>query len=183
MKFKKEPVLELEDDDKAPTGNRAILFVYGLFCLSLFFICTPVIKIHTAGSLLLLFTLFSAWCLRFGKPHDTLIYNHMIYISRTIWMMSLIITAAVAVAGYVVYTLADNSIMQSAFDEMMEGRGLSHQELAGTLMEYLKANFMLMLSGALLCAVPTLLYTVYRLQHGITRALKGHRLAKPESWF
>ena len=65
---------------------------------------------------------------------------------------------------------------------MMEGRGLSHEELAANLMAYLKANFALMLSGALLCAVPTLIYTVYRLQNGISRAIKGHRLSKPESW-
>jgi len=40
-----------------------------------------------------------------------------------------------------------------------------------------------MMSAALFCAVPTLIYTLYRLKGGISRALKGYRLAKPESWF
>lgn len=173
----------MTEQSETPKGNMTIVMVYIFLCIANIFIFTPIIPVHLTGATLIPLVLFFAWCLRFRKSHDTLIYNHMIYISRTIWMWSFILTITASIAGYLVYQGADNSIIQDALNSMTNGNAYTHAELFDILMNYIRANMGLMLSATLLCVLPPTGYIVYRLTRGIMRALKGYRLANPHAWF
>lgn len=172
-----------DEQHHEPEGNTTIITVYGLLCFGLICSMTPIIPVFLMGTMLIPFTLFLAWALRFGKSRETLIFNHMIYISRTIWMFSIILTVTTALAGFLVSTGADNTLLNSTISDMMNGILYSHDQLYDILMEYIRINSALMISAVALCTLPTMGYIIYRLAKGMGRAFKGYRLAKPEAWF
>lgn len=173
----------MTDEQHLPEGNQAILTVYGLLCVGIVFSMVPVLPIFFTGMMLIPFVLVLAWMLRFGKSPDTLIYNHMIYISRTIWMFSLLLTITSSIAGFLVMTGADNSAYQNILNDMMNGISYSHDQMYDVMISYIKTNMGLMICAVALCTIPTLGYVVYRLTRGMSRALKGYRLANPQAWF
>ncbi len=171
-----------EVQDHAPEGNSAIIGVYTILSLSVIFLFTPIVPVFVTGTFLLPVALFIAWLLRFNKSEDSLVYNHMIYISRTIWMFSVIMTVTTAIAGVVIINYADNSPYTNMINDMMNGIRYSTPQAFDVLIQYIKVNLMLMIVAGLFCLLPTLGYIAYRLIHGFSRALKGYRLAKPKSW-
>lgn len=173
----------MTDEQHIPEGNQAILTVYGLLCTALVFSMIPILPIFITGTFLFPFVLVLAWMLRFGKGTDTLIYNHMIYISRTIWMFSLLLAITSSIAGFLVMTGADNSAYQNVINDMMNGVSYSYDQMYDVMITYIKANMGLMICAVALCTVPTLGYMAYRLARGMSRAFKGYRLAKPQAWF
>ncbi|QQG36170.1 MAG: hypothetical protein HYS17_11890 [Micavibrio aeruginosavorus] len=172
-----------DNNEHKPEGKSAIIAVYAFLILSTVFCFVPVTAVFTTGLLMLPLCLFAAWLLRFGKSPDSLIYNHMIYISSTIWMYSLLFSVTSSIAGFMIFRWADNSILNEALNAMMSGQGYSREELYDLLLDYARANLGLMVSAAIVCVVPVIGYIAYRLSRGLNRALKGYRLQKPQSWF
>ncbi len=166
-----------------PESQANILTLYGLLCAAVVLLFVPSITAMIMGVFMLPFTLFTGWCLRFGKGPESLTYQHTIYISRTVWMWSLISSIATSIAGFVVFTQADNSIYNKIIDDMMQGIHYSHAMMAEAMMEYIHTNFVLVVLAGLICVVPIGGYILYRLYHGIKVALKGERPSKPLSWF
>lgn len=166
-----------------PESQANILTLYGLLCAAVVLLFVPSITAMIMGVFMLPFTLFTGWCLRFGKGPESLTYQHTIYISRTVWMWSLISSIATSIAGFVVFTQADNSIYDKIIDDMMQGIHYSHAMMAEAMMEYIHTNFILVVLAGLICVVPIGGYILYRLYHGIKAALKGERPRKPLSWF
>ncbi|MFN3826620.1 MAG: hypothetical protein ACK4NR_03240 [Micavibrio sp.] len=170
-------------EDHKPDGRELIVFVYGLLTLSLICLFMPVLPILLTGLIMMLATLLLARILRLGKGHDHLVYNHMIYISRTISLWSLITAITTGIAGFLVIDKADNSLYQEMIDNMMQGHIYTPQESIEVMMNYISANMSLMIVAGIICFIPSMGYIIYRLSKGIGRALKGYRLANPKAWF
>ena len=166
-----------------PESQANILTLYGLLCTAVILLFVPSFPAIIMGAFMLPFTLFTGWCLRFGKSPESLTYQHTMYISRTIWMWSLICSITTSIAGFFVFTRADNSIYNKIIDDMMQGIHYSHAMMGEALMNYLHTNFAIILIAGIICVVPIVGYISYRLYHGIKTALKGQRPRKPLSWF
>ncbi len=166
-----------------PESQANILTLYGLLCTAIVLLFVPALPAVIMGAFMLPFTLFTGWCLRFGKGPETLTYQHTIYISRTIWMWSVISSIATSIAGFLVFTQADNSIYDQIINDMMQGVHYSHAMMSEALMNYIHTNFALVMLAGIICVVPIGGYIIYRLYHGIKPALKGERPRKPLSWF
>lgn len=172
-----------EPDPHIPDGKTTIIAAYGLVSASIILCFIPITAFFMTGLILLPISLLVCWGLRLGKPHDSLIYNHMIYISRTIWMYSLLLSLTSSIAGFMVFRWADNSLLHDTLNTIMGGQSYSHEELYGVLLDYARANLILMISAAMICIVPVVGYITYRLSRGLSRALKGYRLPRPQAWF
>lgn len=166
-----------------PESQANILTLYGLLCAAIMLLFVPSLPAIMMGAFMLPFTLFTGWCLRFGKGPESLTYQHTIYISRTIWMWSLISSTTTALAGFWVFTQADNSIYDKIIDDMMQGIAYSPAMMHEALMGYIQSNLVLIVTVGILCLVPIAGYILYRLYHGLKPALKGERPRKPLSWF
>lgn len=172
-----------EEQNIVSQGNTAIISIYILLTFSIICMFTPVGAVMIMGTFMILFTLFLAWCLRFGKDENNYIYSHMIYISRTIWMWSIIASVTTSIAGFLVFTQADNSVYETMLADMGNGIAYSHKESFEALITYIKANLSLMITAGLICFVPIIGYISYRIFHGLSHALKGIRPTKPKAWF
>lgn len=166
-----------------PESQANILTLYALLCVAVVLLFVPSLPAMIMGAFMLPFTLFTGWCLRFGKGPDSLTYQHTLYISRTIWMWSVISSVATSIAGFLVFTQADNSIYDKIIDDMMQGVHYSHAMMGQAMMDYIHTNFALVMLAAVICVVPIVGYILYRLYHGIKPALKGERPRKALSWF
>lgn len=171
-----------DETSPKPESKANIVTVYALLCAAVILLFVPLVPAMTMGALLLPFTLLTAWFMRFGKVPDSMTYQHMIYISRTIWTWSFIATISTSVAGFAVFTLADNSIYDKIIADMMNGVSYSRAMMREALMTYIHSNFTIIAVAGILCFVPIAGYILYRLYHGLGRALKGYRPHKPLSW-
>jgi len=113
--------------------KRKILAVYILFGVGAVLMTFPT----PVGFFPLIIALLIGWVFRFGKDHDSLIYQHMIYISRTFWMWSALLTITTAVAGAAVITVADNSIYDRILDDMRNGIMYSNIMMVDALKTYI----------------------------------------------
>jgi|JI10StandDraft_1071094.scaffolds.fasta_scaffold29960_3 uncharacterized membrane protein len=159
--------------------KRKILAVYILFGVGAVLMTFPT----PVGFFPLIIALLIGWVFRFGKDHDSLIYQHMIYISRTFWMWSALLTITTAVAGAAVITVADNSIYDRILDDMRNGIMYSNIMMVDALKTYIMDNLPIMIVAATFCIVPMIGYIGYRLYHGISHLMKDKPLPKPKGWF
>lgn len=159
--------------------KRKILIVYILFVIG----TTAMIFPTMTGLTALVLALFMGWVFRFGKDHDSLIYQHMIFISRTFWMWSVIFSITSGIAGAGIITIADNSIYDRVLDDMRNGIMYSNIMMIDALKTYIMDNLAIMIAAGIICAVPPFSYIGYRMYHGITHLLKEKPLPKPKGWF
>lgn len=159
--------------------KRKILIVYILFGIG----TTGMIYPTMIGAIALITALLAGWILRFGKDHDSIIYQHMIYISRSFWMWSLILTVITAIAGAAVITMADNSIYDRVIDDMRNGIMYSNIMMIDALKTYIKDNIGIMIAAGFFCTVPALAYVGKRLYRGISHLLQDKPLPKSIGWF
>ena len=172
-----------EEPNHTPEGNSAIVGVYMLLLLATVCLFTPIVPVFMTGMIVLPLTLLAAWVLRLNKNEDSPIYSHMIYISRTIWIFSFIMSLTTSIAGFAVFGYADNTVYTEMINNMMNGVAYSPQESFDILIQYIQINLPLMVGAGLFCLIPTAGYIAYRLHKGFSRALKGYRLSHPKAWF
>jgi hypothetical protein len=97
------------------------------------------------------------------------------------------------VAGsiYLLYTL-DNTPLDPCIEQSFNiDTGMAMSELQAMLIttfrscypDYMGANFMAFIVGGAIAAGPPLVYVIARYTHGLTRCLKGYRIAQPLRWF
>lgn len=170
------------DENTAPKSLSGILTLYGLLVLTIILLFIPTLTAMIMGALLLPFILFVGWCLRFGKTPENIVYQHSLYIARTIWAWSLVGGAATSIAGFLVFTQADNSIYDKIINDMMQGIHYTRAMMGDALMDYIHTNFALVILAGIICVVPIAGYISYRLYNGIKPALKGEPPHRPISW-
>lgn len=158
--------------------TRKILIVYILFGIG----TTAMIYPTTIGAIALVTALLTGWILRFGKDQDNVIYQHTIFVSRTFWIWSMIMSVTTAIAGAGIISMADNSIYDRVLDDMRNGIMYSNIMMIDALKTYITDNLAIMIVAGIFCAVPAFGYVGYRLYHGISHLLKDQPLPKPKGW-
>lgn len=174
---------KLPPPGQPPEPQTPVFALYGLLGAGVLLLFVPFLPAIVMGAFMLPLTLFTGWCLRLGKTPESLTYQHAIYIARTVWAWSFISGAATAIAGFLVFTKADNSLYDRIIGEMMQGVHYSPAMMSEALAGYIQTNFALMVTAGIICFVPIVGYIVWRFCHGLRRALKGEPPRRPFSWF
>lgn len=135
------------------------------------------------GSLsLIMVVLIGAYIYRRKDSENGLLFNHMTYLIRTIWIGSSFLALGVIAAGLYLYTQGDHSLIATAANQAASGVMLSDAELESLTMEYMHVNKTPLLIGTIGFVGPTILYFIYRIVHGYSRAMNGYRIANAKSW-
>jgi uncharacterized membrane protein len=135
------------------------------------------------GSVALWFTvLIAAYIYRAKDKEDGLLYNHMTYLIGTVWIGTTFILIASLAGGYWIWTHGDSSAFDALAARLDAGAIPDEDMIMDTMTQYMLANKNLIMKASLVTVVPAILYFVYRIGNGFSRACKGYRIANPKSW-
>lgn len=177
--------------DSGNPDQKKILNLYAVLAATLLLSLVP----HKMAALIVLvfFTglLIGAYRLRKTAAPESLLENHMTFLIRTIWISGLLGAATTAAAAS--YMLGDlNYLPLNECAEALASRGAEALESMGQseimkaaepcMAEFWDSNKKLLYTGGALSAGPVMLYMIYRLAKGLSRALKAYRVANPKSW-
>jgi uncharacterized membrane protein len=162
--------------------TNAINILYGLLIVSTVLGFVPNLMAFTASLVLWLITLIAAYLYRRKDTEDGLLYNHMTYLIGTIWIGTSFILLGTLIAGWWVFTNGDNTAIQGAMASVTNGATLDETAMKAITEAYLKANQAVLIKASAVAIGPAILYFVYRVANGMSRAAKGYRLANPKSW-
>lgn len=126
--------------------------------------------------------LLCAYATRAKDSTDGLLHNHMTYLIGTVWIGTGFILLGALVTGLWVYTQGDNSVIDSTIARLEGGWVPTEGDIKTILADYKTANGALLLQARIVATGPAVLYFMYRVVSGYGRAIKGYRIAKPNSW-
>jgi uncharacterized membrane protein len=126
--------------------------------------------------------LIAAYVYRSKDKDDGLLYNHMTYLIGTIWIGTSFIILASLIGGYWIWSQGDSTAFETLAAGLAEGTPPSEDAVMNTMTSYYLANNDLILKVSLVTIAPAVLYFVYRIGNGFSRAWKGYRIANPKTW-
>lgn len=126
--------------------------------------------------------LVAAYIYRAKDKEDGLLSNHMTYLIGTIWIGTSFIVMAALIGGYWIWSQGDSSAFDTFAASLESGAQPSEEAMMNVMTDYFMANNDLILKVSLLTIAPAVLYFVYRIGNGFSRAWKGYRIANPKSW-
>lgn len=173
-----------------PTPARApeekkILRVYGAFAAALVMMFVP----HAAACVLalLLFsgTMTAAYIVRRKSEADSLTAGHMTHIIRTMWIGSAMafLTTIVATLFMLPQINYDpvNACTEPYQAAMAAGDSAAAiDSLRQCLDEFMATNMPVLMMATVMAAALPLVYFLLCLARGLSRALKGHRIGRPQ---
>lgn len=163
--------------------QKTIVQYYGAFAAAVLSNFIPLAVVQIFGLCLLLAILIGSYILKARSKLDSLSYNHMTYLIGTIWISSFFLVIGLCVATYWVYVQGNHELIQQVVNGMNAGTMYGPADLQAILSGYIKQNLSLLITATLSTIGPCVIYIVYRITHGLSRASKGYRIAKPAAWF
>lgn len=171
--------------------KKHVLNLYAAFGVSLLVSLVPSVIVALISLAFIIGVLGAAYVLRKRAAPESLMENHALYIIRTIWIATAL--SLVTLAAGSAYMLPN--IDYSAFGTCAAGlaqKGQDYAQTAGFMEIYVAAepcmkpfldmNLRLFIITALIAALPVVLYFVIRFVRGLSRAVKGYRIANPKGW-
>ena len=179
-------------NDEQPEGQKAILNLYAALGVSLIL---SVLPYAAAGVLSLIFfagVLIAAYVLRGKVEEHSLSENHATFIIRTLWIGAFFSLITTVIASAYMLSGIDYSQFQPCANDLAS-RGLEWVENAGVMQVYavaepcldsfLHSNKTLLMNAMIIAGGPIVIYMAYRMAKGVSRAMKGYRLADAKTWF
>ena len=163
--------------------RRSITHIYMALILSIVLQFVPVLAVQLFGAVLLLVVMAAAYVVRGPKDRDSLSTNHMTYLIGTIWIGSLFLSIGMGIATAWFLEAGNHTLFHQMIDGMMEGAVIPEDMIEARFIDYLKDNMALLVKIGLATVMPSLIYIAYRIWKGLSRAVKGYRIARPKSWF
>lgn len=172
--------------------KKKVLNLYAALGISLMLTFVPSAIVAIVSAIFFVGVLAAAYRIR-GKVDDHgLAGNHCTFIIRTIWIGSLFSLVTIALASVFMLPQIDYTPFQACADEVM-GKGadyvagLSQAEIARMsepcMDDFYNANWNTIIMAGLIAGGPILIYFGMRFAKGLSRALKGYRIADPKAWF
>ena len=173
------------------TQKKVILNLYAAFAVSLLLSFVPSAIVAMIALIFFVGVLIAAYVLRGKADVEDLQHNHMTYIIRTIWLSGFLGIITTTAASFYMLSGIDYSPLDPCVDliaskdpeavAQASADDLIH--LATPCMNaFLKTNQTLLYTSAALAGAPMILYIIYRFGYGLTRAMKGYRVANVKTW-
>ncbi|MCE7887289.1 MAG: hypothetical protein DYH13_07290 [Alphaproteobacteria bacterium PRO2] len=181
-------------DPVTDANQKKIVRLYGAFGAGLVFSMVPLWSAAIVSAALILGVLIVAYVLRTDAEHGSLIENHMTFVIRTIWIGSLFALITTSAASVYFLKALDNAPLQPCAEMILSmASGMSDptamEKYINDFMSmpcwanYWQTNLMIFIIGGVIAAGPILIYFVVRYIRGLTRAMRGYRVANPKAWF
>ncbi|MFK7839808.1 MAG: hypothetical protein AB8B83_05700 [Bdellovibrionales bacterium] len=179
-------------DTKTNPEQKILYNIYALFGVA---IALSVVPMLSAAIICLLFftvLLIAAYFIRKREDEHSLVHNHMVFIIRSLWigaLMSLITTVCASFymlqeIDYVAFNPCAETLAGKSLEEV---EAMAYMEFYGyakpCIDAFIQSNYNTLMISVAIAAGPPLLYIAFRFVKGVSRAVKGYRLADVKSWF
>ena len=154
--------------------NNQVTGIYILYILSIILNLIPIFSLASLGILLFLITFVANYILKYTAQKDMADYSHYAYMTKTIWIFSLLVLIGCGLA----YFFGDHSIITNMIASAHAGVLLTSDQIMALSASYLKANALLF-AGYFL---PITFYLVYRMIKGAYESYTGDDIENPKSW-
>ncbi len=182
----------LAPESEADPQRKMVLNLYAAFAVSLILTLVPHAIIAIVAAVFFLGVLIAAYLIRAKAEDDSLAQNHATYIIRTIWIGSSLAVVFIGIGAAYMLPNIDYSTFQPCSNKLMS-MGLEYAEnatyaqvweLANPCFDlFIKDNWSILIVTGIIVILPILIYFVVRFVRGLSRAMKGYRIAKPKAWF
>lgn len=172
--------------------NKAILNLYAALGVSLILSVLPSVSAALASVIFFSGVLIAAYLMRRGAERESLRENHATFIIRTLWIAALFSLFTTGAATIYMLGGVDYAPFEPCANVLIS-KGAAWIESAGMMEVYalikpcvesfLGFNKALLVNAVIIAGAPLVIYVVYRLAKGVSRAMKGYRIANPKSWF
>lgn len=182
-------------DNANPTANPEQMTIYNLYALfgvSIVASVIPMISAAVVSLLLFLILLIAAYMVRGKVEAHSLIENHATFIIRTLWITALFSVLTSIIASIYMMSWIDYSYFESCANtiagydmnalESMDAMQI-YALIEPCVEDFINGNFQTFIVATLIGGGPLVLYLGYRFVKGLSRAVKGYRLADVKGWF
>jgi uncharacterized membrane protein len=182
----------MTDINHPDPDQKKIVRFYGVFGLCIIMMVIPHMWAAALSIIMLLYVMFAAYYLRAQRPEDSLLTNHMTFVIRTIWISGLLgLVTLTAGCAYLLKGI-NNAPLEPCINQFLgvNQTGATITDMAqldrifmACMDNFVQANLQVLIISLLISGGPILLYMVVRIARGLSRAVKGYRVAKPKAWF
>lgn len=162
--------------------HKTVMRVYAAVVASVILQAMPMMVAQGIGTLILFGAWLATYMVRWRAAPNGLARNHMLWLSRTLWISSLLLTVGIVLAGLWVLREGDHGVIDRLSESLLSGSAPSESSVAAMGREYFLTNYALILKASLLTMGPGFAYFFYRVLRGFVRAGRGYRMADPKSW-
>ena len=172
--------------------QKRILNLYGLFGASIVVSVLPYAQAAILSIIFFTVLLVMGYVFKNKAEPESLQHNHALYIVRTLWITAFFSLITTTLGSIYMMSGIDYTPFQPCADDLA-GLGLEAVEGMGVMEIYayvepcvgffIEGNWTLLMNTMIITAMPLFIYIGYRFAKGLGRAMKGYRLANPQSWF
>lgn len=155
---------------------------YGLCGLTSILSAWPDYNVINAGLTLTALVLVAAYIVRLRAIPDSLVHHHMTYVIRTLWIYSTLALIGLLFASYWIFEHSDRSAIDALIDGASSGVMPGEEEIRAIEESYLAANEPFIIETLIASLFPGLLYLVWRVSRGASRARRNFRVQNLYSW-
>lgn len=164
--------------------RNKIITLYAVLFFSLIGGFVPHVLFAVIAILLFIGGMIAAYSARGKAEPHSLTANHMTYLIRTIWIVSLMVFVTTLAAGFYVLGAYDPTPVNACAERLMNMTDVAAMEqmVRPCMDDFVRVNFQVFMIGLLIAAGPVIPYFLWRLLKGLNRARNGYRLADEKSW-
>ncbi|MAI62479.1 MAG: hypothetical protein CBB87_08385 [Micavibrio sp. TMED27] len=181
----------MSDHESIEKDKKAVMNVYGLFGASILLSVIP----HAGAALLSLIfltvLLIMAYVNRKRAEDKSLLHNHSVFVIKTIWVTGLIAFGTMVAASGYIFAFIDYLPFSPCAEGIMDNAmaisenndiDLFMLHAQPCLSSFIGANYNTLMISGVIGIAPPFVYIAYRFIKGAGRAVKGYRIAEPDSW-
>jgi uncharacterized membrane protein len=169
--------------DKMEKEQKNIVNIYAALSACLIFSFIPVGALGTITAILFIGVLIAAYVMRRKAEENSLTKNHMTFVIRTIWITSFIATPTTIIAAIYLIPQLDPSPVQDCIGTALSSHNAEDDVIQNCIDAFISANLSLLIVSTLIAAALPVIYLIYRMAKGLSRAMKGHRIGNVKKWF
>ena len=154
------------------TSHQKIIGYYVAFAICVVTACIPLMTVQTFSMIFALVAIVAFYILRKNWAKDTQFYNEASFVIKSFWVWSAIYVVGMLVAGILISTYGDMTVMNEWAESMMQGATPDEAELKRVTQQYMDTNMGLIIKMTLLSIAPAQIYAIWRIKTGLTRILK-----------
>ena len=133
-----------------------------------------------------------AYSTRKKAEENSLTENHMTYVIRSLWISALFSLITMGAASFYMLGRVDYASFEACANDIAGQGAAAVQSMSSAeayamaepcVEDFINGNYSVFMISMLIAGGPVILYLGYRFLKGLSRALKGYRLADPKEWF
>ena len=153
----------LSNQEKLIYGHYALIGAGAIMMI------IPVSLLPYAGLSCVFVGLISAYIHRLRHKQSDVTVFHMIYLIKTCWISTLILTVGIILFGSIIFFNGDLGVIDQMITQAQSGVIPTDADMIAMQLEFVEANRDLILIAAIICLLPYPAYILYR-------TIKGARM-------